>query len=424
MRYIVALTGGIGSGKSTVANAFANLGINVIDADIIARQVVEPGAPALHAIADHFGANMIAADGTLQRRALRERIFANPEEKNWLNALLHPLIQQETQHQIQQATSPYVLWVVPLLVENSLYKKANRVLVVDVSPETQLKRTMQRDDVTREHVEQILAAQATREARLAVAVCLTGKTVMQTQVLFEHPLNEKMRTWLRIEFLIQQLTVNLPIVDHAGALHFFRNVSELLDVFERGEVRTELLKELDRQQRKLQTWIGVPGVDQSRIEALIQQLKAAGSVLISAPRIGQFLREDRLIALVRQRLSIPGGCCSFDLPTLHIWLHLPQAQRDSQVETWIASLNPLTQALTMVLDLIRQSAPFRKQTSLNGFYQDNGGDADLLRLNLSLDSQLYPQISGHKSRFAIRFMPLDSENGQVPERLDFELACC
>ena len=94
MRYIVALTGGIGSGKSTVANAFADLGINVIDADIIARQVVEPGAPALHAIADLFGANMIAADGTLQRRALRERIFANPEEKNWLNALLHPLIQQ------------------------------------------------------------------------------------------------------------------------------------------------------------------------------------------------------------------------------------------------------------------------------------------------------------------------------------------
>ncbi|MEB7936795.1 MULTISPECIES: dephospho-CoA kinase [Escherichia] len=169
MRYTVALTGGIGSGKSTVANAFADLGINVIDADIIARQVVEPGTPALRAIAEHFGADIIAADGTLQRRTLRERIFAHPEEKNWLNALLHPLIQQETQRQIQQSTSPYVLWVVPLLVENSLHKKANRVLVVDVSPETQLMRTMQRDDVTREHVEQILAAQATREARLAVA---------------------------------------------------------------------------------------------------------------------------------------------------------------------------------------------------------------------------------------------------------------
>lgn len=205
---------------------------------------------------------------------------------------------------------------------------------------------------------------------------------------------------------------------------FFRNIGDLLDVFERGEVRTELLKELERQQRKLQAWVEVPGVDQERIEALRQQLKSAGSVLISAPRIGQQLREDRLIALVRQRLSIPGGCCSFDLPTLHIWLHLPQPQRDAQVETWLASLNPLTQALNLVLDLIRNSAPFRKQTSLNGFYQDNGDDADLLRLILTLDSQLYPQISGHKSRFAIRFMPLDSEHGLVPERLDFELACC
>lgn len=169
MRYTVALTGGIGSGKSTVANAFADLGINVIDADIIARQVVEPGQPALMAIAEHFGSALIAPDGSLQRRMLRERIFASPEEKSWLNALLHPLIQQETRRQFQQATSPYVLWVVPLLVENALYKQANRVLVIDVTPETQLLRTMQRDDVTREHVEQILAAQATREARLAVA---------------------------------------------------------------------------------------------------------------------------------------------------------------------------------------------------------------------------------------------------------------
>ncbi|BDG86034.1 MULTISPECIES: dephospho-CoA kinase [Citrobacter] len=169
MRYTVALTGGIGSGKSTVASAFADLGINVIDADIIARQVVEPGQPALMAIAEHFGSALIAPDGSLQRRMLRERIFASPEEKSWLNALLHPLIQQETRRQFQQATSPYVLWVVPLLVENALYKQANRVLVVDVTPETQLLRTMQRDDVTREHAEQILAAQATREARLAVA---------------------------------------------------------------------------------------------------------------------------------------------------------------------------------------------------------------------------------------------------------------
>lgn len=247
---------------------------------------------------------------------------------------------------------------------------------------------------------------------------------MHTHILFEHPLNEKMRTWLRIEFLTEQLNANLPIRDHASALHFFRNVGDLLDVFERGDIRTELLKELERQQRKLNAWSEVEGVDLTRIDALRQQLKNSSSILMAAPRVGQFLREDRLIALVRQRLSIPGGCCSFDLPTLHIWLHSKQHQRDAQVDTWLESLAPLNQALSLILDLVRNSAQFRKQTSLNGFYQDNGEDADLLRLKLEITSQLYPQISGHKSRFAIRFMPLDSEHGIVPERFDFELACC
>lgn len=106
MRYTVALTGGIGSGKSTVADAFSHLGVNVIDADIIARQVVEPGTPALQAIAAHFGPGMLHDDGTLNRRALREKIFAHPDDKTWLNALLHPLIQQETRRQMQAATSP------------------------------------------------------------------------------------------------------------------------------------------------------------------------------------------------------------------------------------------------------------------------------------------------------------------------------
>ena len=247
---------------------------------------------------------------------------------------------------------------------------------------------------------------------------------MHTPVLFEHPLNEKMRTWLRIEFLLQQLSVYPTITSHADALHFFRNIGDLLDVLERGEVRTDLMKELERQQRKLQSWAEVPGVDQERINTLRQQLKQLSSMLISAPRIGQYLREDRLVGLVRQRLSIPGGCCSFDLPTLHIWLHMPQEYRDEQVSKWLSSLDPLSQSLVLILDLIRNSAAFRKQTSLNGFYQDNGEDADLLRLRLDLASQLYPQISGHKSRFAIRFLPLDSEHGIVPERFDFELACC
>ncbi|MBE8166714.1 cell division protein ZapD, partial [Leptospira borgpetersenii serovar Ballum] len=117
------------------------------------------------------------------------------------------------------------------------------------------------------------------------------------------------------------------------------------------------LKELERQQRKLQSWAEVPGVDNERIESLRHELKARSSMLMAAPRLGQTLREDRLIALVRQRLSIPGGCCSFDLPLLHVWLCSPQEERDVQVNSWLATLQPLTYTLDMILDLIRQSAP-------------------------------------------------------------------
>ncbi|WP_395755407.1 cell division protein ZapD [Edwardsiella ictaluri] len=243
-------------------------------------------------------------------------------------------------------------------------------------------------------------------------------------ILFEYPLNEKMRTWLRLEFLLQQLLQHRPQCDTSGALTFFRTLSDLLDVLDRGEVRAELLKELEHQQRKLMQWINVPGVDQEMIHALSQHLKQQAAILMAAPRIGQTLREDRLVALVRQRLGIPGGCCSFDPPTLYLWLNLDQTTRDRQIDAWIASLAPLTDSLMLVLDLLRKAATFKPMTSLHGFYQDNADGTEMLRIQLALDLQIYPQVSGHKSRFAIRFLPLDSEQGVVPDRLSFNLACC
>lgn len=168
-QYIVALTGGIGSGKSTVANAFAALGVPLVDADVIAREVVEPGSPALRAIAQRFGPAVLNADGSLDRAALRARIFSDPEEKAWLNGLLHPLIKRQTEQQLRSARAPYVLWVVPLLIENNLQQRADRVLVVDVAREVQIARTLSRDGVSREQVENILAAQVPRQRRLACA---------------------------------------------------------------------------------------------------------------------------------------------------------------------------------------------------------------------------------------------------------------
>ena len=167
--YVVAITGGIGSGKTTVANQFAELGIEVVDADVIAREVVEPGTPALAAIAAHFGSEVITPDGQLDRRQLRERVFTDPQAKGWLNALLHPLIRTEMQRQCAAARSPYCLLVVPLLVENRLTALANRVLVIDVDEATQIERTCRRDGVSREQAQAILTAQASRAERLAAA---------------------------------------------------------------------------------------------------------------------------------------------------------------------------------------------------------------------------------------------------------------
>ncbi|MEI9697246.1 dephospho-CoA kinase [Moellerella wisconsensis] len=169
MAYIVALTGGIGSGKTTIANAFAALGVPIVDADIISRQVVEAGSPALAAIAAHFGQDILLPDSTLNRPLLRHKIFSDPQQKAWLNALLHPLIQQETQRQLKNTDALYLLWVVPLLIENNISHLADRVLVVDVTPEEQIQRTITRDNITRQHVERIIAAQASRAERLSLA---------------------------------------------------------------------------------------------------------------------------------------------------------------------------------------------------------------------------------------------------------------
>lgn len=178
MRYTVALTGGIGSDKSTVVDIFAQLGVNAVDTDIIVRRVIGPGTPALRIIAGHFGSQMIAPDGALNRHLLREEIFAHVEDKAWPNMLSHPLVQQETRRQMRAAISPCLLWVVSLLVENRLSGQADCVLIVDVLKETQIKRTTLRDKVSRERTEHVLAARTTREQHLTVADDVTENTGM------------------------------------------------------------------------------------------------------------------------------------------------------------------------------------------------------------------------------------------------------
>lgn len=167
--WILGLTGGIGSGKSAVAQHFVDLGVHLVDADHVARWVVEPGKPALGKIVEHFGRDMLQADGQLDRAALRSKIFTDAEERRWLEALLHPLIGEEIIQYLARAQSPYAILVSPLLVESGQHKLTHRVLVVDAPEQLQIQRTMARDHSSDEQVHAILKAQASREQRLSHA---------------------------------------------------------------------------------------------------------------------------------------------------------------------------------------------------------------------------------------------------------------
>ncbi|MDX9873380.1 MAG: dephospho-CoA kinase [Spongiibacteraceae bacterium] len=164
--FVVGVTGGIGSGKTAVTHIFAKLGIHVVDADVVAREIVQPGQPALEAIVNHFGPAVLDNNGHLDRSSLRELIFRDPAERRWLEELLHPLIGQEVQRQLQAGGSPYVIYASPLLIEKGQQTLCNRVLVVDLPEELQLERTGRRDQQSREQVQRIMATQASRTERL------------------------------------------------------------------------------------------------------------------------------------------------------------------------------------------------------------------------------------------------------------------
>lgn len=166
---VIGITGGIGSGKTAATNLFEKLGINVVDADIAAREVVEKGSIALQKIAERFGQDILLDDQSLNRAKLRSIIFNDPNEKKWLEQLTHPLIRENIIANLQAANSPYVILSSPLLVESGQSSLSNKIVVVDVPEDTQLKRASQRDNNSIEQIKAIMAAQISRSERLTYA---------------------------------------------------------------------------------------------------------------------------------------------------------------------------------------------------------------------------------------------------------------
>lgn len=167
--FIIGLTGGIGSGKSSVAERFAALGIPIIDADLIAHEIVSVGQSALQEIADTFGQQFLNQDGTLNRRRLRSHVFAEPKAREKLESIMHPRIRSEMMRRVKELKAPYCILVIPLLIEAKQTDLVDRIVIVDVTPETQHKRIAARDGLTDTEIDAILAAQADRETRLRAA---------------------------------------------------------------------------------------------------------------------------------------------------------------------------------------------------------------------------------------------------------------
>lgn len=169
MSFILGITGGIGSGKSAATQWFESQGISVVDADVVAREVVEPGQPALQAIQQAFGDWVLLEDGNLDRRALREHIFQFPQARQTLEKITHPAIRQSIIQQLQQAESPYVILVSPLLFETNQHQLTHHTLLVDADEQTQLQRASQRDGQSEEQIRKIIAAQMPRAQKQQLA---------------------------------------------------------------------------------------------------------------------------------------------------------------------------------------------------------------------------------------------------------------
>ncbi|MBF4256665.1 cell division protein ZapD [Vibrio anguillarum] len=240
---------------------------------------------------------------------------------------------------------------------------------------------------------------------------------------FEHPLNEKTRIYLRVEALLNQLMHSAQFRDGIQHQLFFRSLFDLLEIFEQIQLKSELAKDIEKQRLNYRSWLNVDGVDQEMLLSLLEEIDEVHRNLMSAERFGQSLKEDRFLSTIRQRFNLPGGSCCFDLPALHYWLHIPIEKKTQDAHQWMETLRPLSDALQLWLKLTRETGHFKARLARLGFYQSDAEDANILRLSIPLEYGVYPMISGHKNRFAIKFIEFQSGQATVRD-IEFDLAVC
>ncbi|MDH5377055.1 MAG: cell division protein ZapD [Gammaproteobacteria bacterium] len=492
---VVGLTGGIGSGKSTVSDRFRQLGAPVIDADEVSRDLTQFNAPGYKLIVESFGYEVVNKSGDLDRKKLRKIIAKDPNKRELLEKILHPLIRQKMWDSLSTLDSPYAILVVPLLFETGQNERVDRVLVVDTPEELQIKRVLARDKSSREVIQGIMGAQLDRESRLIGAddiiendgeidalyakvdeldcrykgmsqstavksssptprpnipgqVSLSAmpwvsihdinqqeKTEDNTNpqgesIVFELPLNERVRTLLRLEGLFEEIDHHLEgnsVWDSRSAI---KVIISILATLNRPDVKTDLIKELDRLNNVMNKFRHVKNVDLDRLNSYQKRLQEISKTLraMNAP-IGLAVRQDELISAIKQRETIPGGPSTFDLPAYAYWLNQDVELRRKDITGWLSEFNSLRTAVELILEIIRKSALPTTQSAEKGAYQlilDSTVNYQLIRVLLPKGSPYCAEVAGGRHRFGIRFAEANGTTrpNQTQATIEFKLYCC
>jgi cell division protein ZapD len=248
---------------------------------------------------------------------------------------------------------------------------------------------------------------------------------------YEQPLNERMRTFLRLEFLYQQFLYNHEFNSTWATRATIASLLEIMAILTRGDVRSEVHKELDMQIETLKRFQSQPEVDSGRLGTILNNLVASrGEIDAVGTQFLQPLKDSEFLSSIKHRSSIPGGTCEFDLPEFSHWLRQPFDRRQQDIDGWLSIIRPLCDAVTEMLWLIRESSQPQDKTAINGMYQhrmQKDASCRLLRVTLPHGSKLYPEISGSQHRFTIRFLEWSTINAravQTGHDVKFKLSIC
>ena len=245
---------------------------------------------------------------------------------------------------------------------------------------------------------------------------------MSESVIYQFPLNESIRTYLRIEQLFQRCTLAMDYQSEQAGLSFFGALFDLLELLERSDIRQDLLKDLEVQQKTLQRWAESPDVNPKVLEQLQQKVQDCSGKLKGQVRLANCLKDDKFLCSIRQRFSIPGGNCCFDVPQLYHWLHrVPELRRD-EMNYWLSQLDALRASISLLMQLLRDGRLFRPLVARKGFYQDNAEGVQMLRIVCNSDLPVYPTVSGSKHRFTIRFMSTHPDGAASEADIPFKLS--